>query len=307
MGSEMFRAAIDHPEFRVTYCADIDSNNIMRLKSEFPSIKFTQSPFELIESNEVDAVYIAVPPDFHAVYSVRSMIHNKAVFCEKPLTVNLSDGMTMIMAATETKMVNVVNFPFADRHAVYEIERAIKEGEVGNIMGVEIRLLFPEWPRKFQAKAAWLSTRTQGGFIREVFSHFVYLTDRILSPLTPVFVRLDHTPEDFLTSEVNASGLFYSGNVPVKLNALSGAAIPETYEWNLYGSKRSYSIRNWDELYQSDGTGWQSVTLHQQRGTEKTRLTLFAKAIRGEQHNLPDFAVGFRVARIIESFHQSIT
>ncbi|PZS30305.1 MAG: hypothetical protein DLM58_13890 [Pseudonocardiales bacterium] len=42
---------------------------------------------------------------------------------------------------------------------------------------------FPEWPRAFQADARWLADRAQGGFVREVLSHFIYLTDRLVGPV----------------------------------------------------------------------------------------------------------------------------
>lgn len=39
-------------------------------------------------------------------------------------------------------------------------------------------------------------------------------------------------------------------------------------------------------------------------GSEMSRLSLFVKAMRGEQRDdLADFATGFRVQRVIEAFH----
>lgn len=304
MGLEMLRVANQHSDYVVTVASDIDTDAIDFIKEEFPAINFSSSPIDVIESDKVDAVYIASPPNSHAKYAILSMQLGKAVFCEKPLTVNLPEGIEMVEAARETQMINAVNFALADRHAVFEIERAVKSGEVGNIEGVEIRLLFPKWPRSFQSKAYWLNSRTQGGFIREVFSHFAYLTDRIVGPLVPRFLQLDFSNKDSVSSEVSAHGLFYAGNVPVKVSGQSQTAAPETYEWNLYGSKLSYSLRNWDELYSSDGTEWKRVFLSCIRGTEHTRLTEFAKAIRGEKNCLPDFLTSLIVAQLVESFHR---
>jgi 1,5-anhydro-D-fructose reductase (1,5-anhydro-D-mannitol-forming) len=94
-----------------------------------------------------------------------------------------------------------VNFALSDQQASQHVEKALADGLVGDVLGVEIRLHFPEWPRKFQAGAAWIDGREQGGFVREVFSHFAYLTDRLLGPLEPVHVELIHgTPSPNLAT-----------------------------------------------------------------------------------------------------------
>ena len=84
----------------------------------------------------------------------------------------------------------------------------------------------------------------------------------------------------------------------------AGLAVPESYEWTIAGSRRAYRLRNWGELEVSVGESWQNVALSGARGSEYTRLSAFARAIRGEpQTNLADFAAGLRVQRAVEAFH----
>ncbi|MER6943003.1 hypothetical protein ABT294_03165 [Nonomuraea sp. NPDC000554] len=44
---------------------------------------------------------------------------------------------------------------------------------------------------------------------------------------------------------------------------------------------------------------------HGEHGSEHTRLSAFASAIRGEEPTLADFAAGLRVQRVVEHFHQA--
>ncbi len=306
MGFEMLRVASEHSDFNVLLCADIDSESVSRAKDNYPQIQFTTSPSEVIDSREIEAVYIATPAIFHADYAVQAMRQGKAVFCEKPLAISISDGETMVEVAKQTKVANALNFALADRHAALEIERALKAGEIGDVRAAEVRLLFPKWPRDFQAGAAWLAGRQQGGFMREVFSHFAYLTDRLLGPLTLNYAHLEFPAENTTGSETAADGLLIAGDVPISVIGQTGVAVPETYEWYLYGTRRSYCLRNWGELFVSDGKDWSKVTLDGERGSERTRLTAFARAIRRESHDeLPDFTVGLRVLHIVEAFHRT--
>ncbi|MHA6761924.1 hypothetical protein [Streptacidiphilus sp. PAMC 29251] len=83
------------------------------------------------------------------------------------------------------------------------------------------------------------------------------------------------------------------------------AAGPETYEWTLYGSRRSYRITDWADLWIGDAQGWHRTEPAGPRGSEETRLGEFAGAIRGRRSTLADFAAGLRVQHVIERFHLS--
>ena len=305
MGAEMLAAASRLPDFTVDRAFDIDPAATARVQAGYPDVLFTATAAEVVESMAVDAVYIATPPMFHAELAISAMQVGNAVFCEKPLAISLADGRRMVHAATEHDVASAVNFALSDRHAVLEIERSLALGEVGEVRGIDVRLSFPRWPRDFQADAAWLASREQGGMVREVLSHFVYLTDRLLGPLDPVEVSIDTPRGDPHASEVAARGFLRAGDVPVHVSAFAGTSAPELYEWLLWGTRRSYLLRNWSELLVSDGGGWTPVQLTGPRGSEATRLSRFAAAVRGDTSRcLADFVTALRVQSVVEAFHQ---
>lgn len=306
MGVEMLAAAAAHPAFTVVRASDVDPAAVDRVRAAYPAVAFTTDARDVVESPDVDAVYIATPPSFHADLAIAAMRAGKAVFCEKPLAVSLADGRRMVRAAAEHGVAGAVNFALSDRAAVLEVERSLAAGEVGEVGGIDIRLSFPRWPREFQADAAWLAGREQGGFIREVLSHFLYLTDRLLGPLDPVDVGVDTPVDDPRASEVAARGFLRAGRVPVHVSAFSGVAGPERYEWALWGTRRSYLLRDWGELLSSDGGDWEPVAVPGPRGSEATRLSLFADAVRGGNPRcLADFPTALRVQAVVEAFHHA--
>jgi predicted dehydrogenase len=301
MGAEMLETAVRHPAFCVLHAADLDQDTVDRLASAHQGVSFGTDASAVVDAADLDAVYLATPPATHAALAVRALDSGKAVFSEKPLAISLADGQRMCAAAARTGLANAVNFSLSDRLAVLEIERRLSQA--GPVRGVDIRLRFPRWPRDFQSAATWVAGREQGGFVREVLSHFVYLTDRLLGPLRPEFVSAD-LPDS--GSEVAACGLLRAGEVPVHVSAVARQAGPEVYEWILWGTRRSYLLRDWTELFVSDGGDWAPVALDGERGSELTRLTLFADAIHGgDPANLADFAAALRVQEVIEAFHES--
>lgn len=66
--------------------------------------KFYSDASELINDSEVNAVYIATPPDSHALYAIEAMKAGKPVYVEKPMAQNYAECMEMIRVSEETGM-----------------------------------------------------------------------------------------------------------------------------------------------------------------------------------------------------------
>ncbi|WBQ04360.1 Gfo/Idh/MocA family protein [Kribbella sp. CA-293567] len=301
MGREMFRSVERHPDFTLVAAVDADVRVIEQLAQLHPEVMFGTDPSSVIGVKSVDAVYIATPPSTHAELVVPALESGQAVFCEKPLAVSLADAKVMCEVAQRATTVAAVNFSLSDRAATRYLAGVLENGEVGDILAVDINLAFPAWPRTFQTAAGWVGGRSQGGFVREVFSHFAYLTDRLVGRLEPVDVGVAYRDSG---SEATASGMMTAGLAPVRFAGVVGAR-PEQYEWILTGSRRSFRFTNWRELHASSGGDWELVDLPGEQGSEASRLALFAQAMRGTPSaDLADFDIAYRVQRAVEAFHE---
>jgi predicted dehydrogenase len=112
-------------------------------------------------------------------------------------------------------------------------------------------------------------------------------------------------PADARRSEIAAHGLLRAGDVPVQVSGYAGVAATERYEWTLWGTRRSYQLRDWRQLFVSDGGEWTPVDVAGHgTGAGSTRLSLFAEAIGGRRPpNLADFADALRVQEAVEAFY----
>ena len=92
-------------------------------------------------------------------------------------------GLTTDPHEADVVIVNTCGFigP-AKEESINAILAAQKSGSLGGIVAADVRLHFARWPRDWQAGAAWLAERQEGGYVREVFSHFAYLIQRLLGP-----------------------------------------------------------------------------------------------------------------------------
>ena len=60
---------------------------------------------ELAKDTNVDAVYIATPHSFHKEHAILCLQNKKAVLCEKPFAMNLSEVTEMIQVAKENNVL----------------------------------------------------------------------------------------------------------------------------------------------------------------------------------------------------------
>lgn len=268
-----------------------------------PHLVMVDTPAEAIGRDDVDVVYIASPPRFHATHVSAALDAGKAVYCEKPLDVDDARAAAMVDHAERSGQVNIVNFSLASAVATTEMERQLAAGETGTIAGVDIRLHFATWPRGWQMDAAgWLSFRADGGFTREVLSHWVYLSQRLFGRVALTGAEVRYGAGDL--AETHVSALMTAGEVPVTVAASVGGCGPDLVEYTVWGAQRSLRVHDWNQLYSSDGGDWNrrlaDIEDPREAGYER-QLINASNAVAGRPHTMPSFADALAVQRIIES------
>ncbi|MCB8923734.1 MAG: Gfo/Idh/MocA family oxidoreductase [Ardenticatenaceae bacterium] len=87
----------------------------------------------MLNSDEIDAVYISLPNHLHAEWSVYALRHGKHVLCEKPFALTLDEVDAMTEAAQETGNILAEAFMYR-HHPQTKIAKAwVDDGRLGDI------------------------------------------------------------------------------------------------------------------------------------------------------------------------------
>jgi len=296
MGRRMLAAVSTHPAFEAAAAWDLNPKAL-----EAAGGLRIEPPEAMASAKDLALIHIATPPSTHIPLARLMIGAGKAVLCEKPLAVDLAGARRLVEESRGARQA--VNFPFASSTAVETLERRIREGRAQRT-SVEIRFHFSEWPRTWQREAAgWLAKRAEGGFVREVFSHFAYLTDRLIAPLKIRWSRVTF-PADGVASETYVMAELVGGGIPVRVSGGVGGAAPDFNEWTIHGASRSFRLVDWGARIQaSTGEGgWEDVRPDREAKPRlHDQLDRLDALIRGEKPSpLPDFAAGLRVAEVVE-------
>lgn len=256
MGERLLRAALEHDQGIITPCGVFDPAPAAaaRLAAIAPEVPMMESAEAVIES--CDVLYIATPPLHHLPLAKAGFAAGKAVFIEKPLSVDLEEAREMVEQAEASGARAAVNFPMASSPAVAQLKQWRDKGAVGSLAGLEIEVAFASWPRPWQRDAAsWLARSEQGGFTREVISHFLFLTRRHIGKLRLQSARVARRGNASETA-VEAK-LVSSGGLGVSLRGQVGMIrSPDQNRWTLTGASGAIRLRDWSIAERLGPDGW---------------------------------------------------
>ena len=91
------------------------------------------TPDELFDRDDVDAIIMALPPQFHAEYAIRAARAGKDLLVEKPIALTVEDARAAVDAASDNNRIFMVGHVLRFHPAFEMLERLIGDGELGEI------------------------------------------------------------------------------------------------------------------------------------------------------------------------------
>jgi predicted dehydrogenase len=304
MGQRMLARLAEPARARALVAWDPNPAVVAEVRQRYPGLRMAATAAEVIGTPALDCVYIASPPASHLAYAHQGFDAGLAVFCEKPLTVDFAAGREAVARIEAESRRAAVNFSLASSPGLAAMKAAISDGSIGAPERVEIELAFDQWPRTWQAAAGrWLAERAEGGFSREVLSHFVFVLQRVLGTAMVEEARPDY-PADGVSAERALTATLQAGAVPVTIEAHVGGSQPDFNRMTLIGSAGAIEIHDWFGLRRrrNDGAWIDAGTPQSNRQIGQSgQLDQVVAMIEGRAHALPSFAEALAVQATIEA------
>jgi D-xylose 1-dehydrogenase (NADP+, D-xylono-1,5-lactone-forming) len=98
---------------------------------------------ELLQSSDVDAVYIPLPNSLHAEWAVRAAEAGKHVLCEKPLALTVGEARRMFAAADANGVRLVEGYPYRAQPQMAKLQQLLREGAIGRIRFIHASFGYP--------------------------------------------------------------------------------------------------------------------------------------------------------------------
>lgn len=90
-------------------------------------------PDELFARDDVDAIVMALPPQFHAELAIKAVENGKDVLVEKPIALTVPDAKRSVAAAKANDRVFMVGHVLRFHPAFEKLKELIDDGELGEV------------------------------------------------------------------------------------------------------------------------------------------------------------------------------
>lgn len=97
----------------------------------------------LLKSEDIDAIYLPLPPALHFKWAKVALEYGKHVFLEKPSTTSLSDTIELVEIAKSKGLALHENYMFTFHNQIKEINDIVYSGKLGAVRLYRISFGFP--------------------------------------------------------------------------------------------------------------------------------------------------------------------
>jgi predicted dehydrogenase len=110
---------------------------------------------KLIHDPDINAIYVATPPDSHAEYAIQAMEAGKPVYVEKPMAMNAAECQQMIDVSKRTGMPLFTAYYRRAQPYFVKLKQLIDMPAIGDIKMVNLILHWPAKPEELEGAAGW--------------------------------------------------------------------------------------------------------------------------------------------------------
>ena len=168
----------------------------------------------LLEDDEVNAVYVATPPDVHAEHVAMAAERGKHVLCEKPMAQTVAECEAMIDVCRAHGVQLMIAYYRRFFPVVVKMKALLDEHRIGELVRARAELAGFYTPRA-DGERAWLTDagRAGGGFMTDAGTHRLDLLAHFLGEVQEVSAFTDTQTFDFDVDDASSVIMRFEGGV----------------------------------------------------------------------------------------------
>ncbi len=149
--------------------------------------KYYTDANELINDPEVDAIYVATPPQSHKEYTIMSLKAGKPVYVEKPMAMNYSECIEMLEASKNSGQKLFAAYYRRALPYFLKVKELLGAQAIGKIFSVDVKYLRPasEADKDIDTQPWRVKKNIAGdGYFFDMAPHTLDILDFLLGEIT---------------------------------------------------------------------------------------------------------------------------
>lgn len=154
------------PHARLIAVADVVAETAQQVAAEFEVPKWYADSYALLEDNEIDAVVIVTPTHTHKDLVIAAAQQQKAIFCEKPLSLSLAESLEIKQILQQSGVFFQMGFMRRFDRGYVAAQEKILRGEIGTPVVFRATSRDP-----FRPSLEYANPQSSGGLIIDMGIH----------------------------------------------------------------------------------------------------------------------------------------
>jgi len=177
--------------------------------------RFYENADDLINDKEINAVYIATPPESHAGYAIRVLNAGKPVYIEKPMALNYRECLRINETAERVGLPVFVAYYRRTLPGYLKIKNLIEAGEIGKTRFVNFQIY--NYPSE-EEKAGKLPWRVRpeisgAGHFFDLGSHQLDYLDFLFGPVQKVSSLVVNQADNYSAEDFVSASFLFRNNI----------------------------------------------------------------------------------------------
>jgi predicted dehydrogenase len=167
----------------------------------------------LINDPEVDAVYVATPPDTHAFYAKKVIEAGKPVYIEKPMAVSYAECLEVNELAARKNVPVFVAYYRRRLPGFVKVKEWVEQGAIGEVRMVQLQLF--KHPQEQKSTLPWRVNPqiAGGGHFYDLAAHQFDFLFYLFGPVKEVVSVVENQGGIYLAEDVLSVAWLYENGV----------------------------------------------------------------------------------------------
>ena len=271
--------------------------------------RWTTDLDELLNDDEINAIYIATPPGSHAELTLKAAKAGKAVYVEKPMANSYAECVSMINACRKADVPLFTAYYRRTLPGFLKVKELIDNGKIGEVRFVNIEMYQPLRPDVVaNSENNWrvIPEIAGGGYFHDLASHQLDYLDFVFGPIAEskgIAVNQAHIyPADDI---VAASFRFESGAIGSGMWCFTTDAVSEKDSVRIVGSKGELTFNTFGSPMiinvVSQDTGNEEFSFSHTQPIQQPLIQAIVDQLRGVGNSPSTGISGARTSQVLES------
>jgi predicted dehydrogenase len=271
----------------------------------------------LLERKDVEAVFIATPPDLHAEMAIAALEAGKHVYCEKPIGISAKSIRDLIQAAKRSRTVFTAGQQLRSVRQFQEVVRLIREGAIGELVTVNAqRHATADLPHDGSSGDWYFDVQRSGGYLIEQSVHNLDLCNWVIGSRPARAAGFSGTgfykndpPGRSITDHCSLSFEYANGiRMSFTQNVFHPRHLPSGGQYiYVYGTKGAVDLFNPASLYPADPKAEPVPFVAKQQEPPHAHIAAFYEAIAKGGPSPADVTIGATAALTAILGHMAMT